>query len=183
MIDRSDIPYVETILKDKGYTHTFFQITRPKQVFGLVKEINYEGMVIDHHIRCYTNGKITTEIELRRLKDWWLHLTSHSISAHERVINILEKEFIEYSIDPKLRQRFKDAAPHEFSRDYLEFFRWLIYGVCFWIPLSYIWRFSVYLKSFLPRRKPEPVSIVKTKVQPPPLHHSKSSLEFGHNSD
>jgi len=136
----ADISNLEESLGNRGYKWTLLQIIKPGQIFGMVKEIEYRNQVVDHHIRCYSNGVITSEIELRRVQDLWLHLTSHSISAHEYVIKILEQEDLEYHCDEDLRRLFQLYGPTEFVRDYLEFFRWLFYGVLFWTPLGYLWK-------------------------------------------
>ena len=132
----------KTHLEAVGYVDTFYQIRKPRQMFGYIKIVEFEGREVEHHVRCFTSGKITTEVELKRIDEMWLHLTTRSISAHERVIKMLEELGIEYKVDQTLRERYALEGPREFVRDHMEFFRWLVYGVFFWSPLGYLWMFG-----------------------------------------
>ena len=138
-ISPEEIPRFKQQLLKMGYATTFYQIRKPRQLFGYIIARSHGGREVEHHVRCFTNGKILTEVELKRLDEMWLHLTSRSISAHELVIEILEEIGIQYSIDTDLRDLYKEFGPKVFVRDYWEFFRWLIFGVIFWSPLGYIW--------------------------------------------
>lgn len=154
-IDPNDIEYLSFYLKKNGYKNTLFQVVKPYQIFGLVKQVEYNEHIVEHHIRAYANGTVTTEIELRRIEDMWLHLTSKSRSAHERVIHTLEELSIDYSIDDDLRSYYNDNIYSGFPRDYTEFFRWFFIGVCFHTPLGYLWKLSQWLRQYLVLGRPE----------------------------
>ncbi|MHA2503682.1 MAG: hypothetical protein ACXAE3_12520 [Candidatus Kariarchaeaceae archaeon] len=145
-IHPENIEQFRVYLESQGYRDTFFQLRKPRQLFGYIKEVKHGDKEVEHHVRCYTDGTILTEVELKRIDEMWLHLTSRSISAHEKVIPMLETLDIDYTIDGQLRTVYREYGPEGFVRDHMEFFRWLVYGVIFWMPLGYLWMFSQNLK-------------------------------------
>lgn len=146
-IDKEDIMKLRNYLASNGYEWVFLQIVKPRQIIGMVKPIIRKEKNIEHHIRVFTNGKITSEFELPRVKEMWLHLTSLSYSAHEKVIDFLNEINIEYKVDEKLRERYNREAEDDYPRDHMDFLRWLFGGVIFWSPLGYLWRFGYNIKN------------------------------------
>ena len=145
-IKKEDIPKFKGYLASNGFEWVFLQIVKPKQIVGMVKPIVRKNKNIEHHVRVFTNGKITSEFELPRVEEMWLHLTSLSYSAHETIINFLESINVEYEVDDELRERYNLEAEDDYPRDHMDFLRWLFGGVLFWSPLGYLWKFGYNLK-------------------------------------
>ncbi len=148
-INTRDIQQVKLHFIREGYRGTFLQILKPKQLWGIVKKVPYNGKIIEHHIRCYVDGTITTEYEFCRVDDMWNHLTTESYSAHEKLIEILDELGINFQIDNELREKYNKFADNTFPKKYSEFFIWLFEGVIFWTPLGYLWKFGYNTKLWL----------------------------------
>ncbi|MCY3412299.1 MAG: hypothetical protein INQ03_11750 [Candidatus Heimdallarchaeota archaeon] len=140
-ISQKDIERFSEHLTNEGYEWIFLQIIKPRQLVGRVKTITRKSKVIEHHVRVFTNGKITTEFELPRVEEMWEHITTVSYSAHERLISMLEEAGIAYTVDESLRTRYNNEAIDDYPKDHMEFVYWFFAGVLFWTPLGYIWRF------------------------------------------
>lgn len=140
-ISRKDIGKFENYLISKGYNSIFLQIIKPRQIVGRVKPVVRKGIPSEHHVRVFTDGKITSEFELPRVDQMWAHLTTVSYSSHEKVIEFLDDANISFSVDKELRDRYNREGIDGYPKDNMEFFIWLFAGVMFWTPLGYIWRF------------------------------------------
>ena len=147
MIDPKEIARYKDYLIEQGYTWTFLQIVRPKQLWGIVKKCERNGRVIEHHVRAFTDGTVQSEYEQCRVEDMWEHLTTVSYSAHERVMEHFEELKIDFEFDQKLRERYNQEADSSFPKRYMEFIEWLFAGVIFWTPLGYIWHFGYNMKN------------------------------------
>lgn len=162
-ISQKDIPKFKEYLILENYRWVFLQVVKPKQIVGRVTDLSRNGIQIEHHVRVFTDGTITSEYELPRVDQMWLHLTTVSYSAHERIIDMLEEIGIDYQLDEKLRLRYNTEAVDNYPRRYMEFLDWLLIGVIFWSPLGYIWKFYYKMKNKIL----EKISIDKKKISLP----------------
>ncbi|MHA2253285.1 MAG: hypothetical protein ACXAD7_23185 [Candidatus Kariarchaeaceae archaeon] len=151
-IDPEDYPRFQQYLRENGFKWTPFQIVKPQQLFGVVKKDEFIGKKVEHHIRGYVNGTIETEFELSRLSNVFNHLTTRSYSAHRKMIEILETLKIDYQIDENLMNFYDLHAEVGFTRDFMEFPRWLFAGVIFWTPLGIIWRVWYEVRNWISMR-------------------------------
>jgi hypothetical protein len=152
VIDPLEIARYKAYLIEQGYTWTFLQIVKPKQLWGIVKKCQRNGRLIEHHVRAFTNGTVQSEYEQCRVEDMWEHLTTVSYSAHERVMGHFEELKIDYKLDQKLREKYNKEADATFPKRYMEFIEWLFAGVIFWTPLGYIWHFYYNMKNKFRKR-------------------------------
>ncbi len=146
-IDSNDIDKFNEVLHNRGYRSIFLQIIKPRQIIGRVKPIIRNDKSIEHHVRVFVDGTITSEYELPRVDQMWAHITTVSYSSHEQVIEFLEEANIDYTVDEELRKRYNEEAIDDYPVDYMEFVYWFFAGVLFWTPLGYIWRFFYNIKN------------------------------------
>jgi len=146
-ISNADIPLFKEYLSKNGYYWTILQVIKPKQIHGSVKKIERKERLVENHVRIYIDGRIESEFEVCRVQNMWEHLTTCSYSAHEYIIELLDKLGIHYTIDQNLRTFYNENAADDYPKDNMEFFRWLFGGVIVWTPLGLFWRVGHEIKN------------------------------------
>lgn len=89
------------------------QIWKPKQVFGLVKDILD---IYQMHVRGFEGGRLDSEIELSRR--YLEHLTHPSRPATEELTGILDRYAIPYKITEKDHKIYVEIEPPENLTDW-----------------------------------------------------------------
>ena len=87
---------VKQALLTEGFKDTLFQMVKPGQVFGLVKDV---GDAWQYHVRGFENGHLESEFEIRR------HFLEHpgtSRPATEELCRILDQHNIPYNWEGQL---------------------------------------------------------------------------------
>lgn len=143
-VQKCALPAFWDELKDRGFRNTFFQIVSPRQIYGKITTINFDGIESELHIRCLVNGseyvRIIGEFEPKRLGNVVQHLSKHSYSAHEYIIDTLGNLGINFQVDQSTRLHYNENRSKKFIKQKYKFFNWLFVGVFFTLPRGIMWR-------------------------------------------
>ena len=85
---------VENVLKEEGFEHTYLQVWKEGQVFGLIKRIDDKW---EMHVRGFEDGHLEAEIEISR--EYLEHLDDrYRRSAVRELSKILSKYNIPHKV-------------------------------------------------------------------------------------
>lgn len=143
-VQKCALPAFWEELKDRGFRNTYFQIFTPKQIYGKIVTTQFDGIESELHIRCLVNGsqnvRIIGEFEPKRLGSMVQHLSQHSYSAHEYIIDTLGNLGIRYKVDQTSRVHYNENRLKKFTKQKFKFFNWLFKGVFLTLPRGILWR-------------------------------------------